>query len=99
MSGRHGLKSVNRHPDPQGFARVRFPVEHVTFEVAVNGDLTGGSFALIAGEAAHAKDRRAMFTGLIGPNMADELRMLAAELDPLCFALRKALNKSKAGAS
>ena len=90
----HGSRSRGRHPDPKSFERESFSVGHVTFEIADKRGLGEGrdcsTFALVPGEALHAKDRRAVFSGFIGPDMADELRALAARLDPICFDLRKA---------
>lgn len=51
--------------------REQFAIGHVTFE------LSETTFALIAGEAVFAKDRRPLFTGMIHDGLADQLRVLA----------------------
>jgi hypothetical protein len=57
----HTLKAKRRHPDTQ---RERITVGHITF-------------ALIAGDAVQAKDRKPLFSGLIEPEMEKELRRVA----------------------
>lgn len=84
----HSLREKRRLPDPVSFRREHFEVEHVTFEIIERQD-DFASFALIAGEALTANDRKPLFTGFVGPDMADQLRALAARLDPVCFALRR----------
>jgi len=66
----HTLKAKRRHPDTQ---RERITVGHITFELS-SRDKT---FALIAGDAVQAKDRRPLFSGLIEPEMEKELRRVA----------------------
>ena len=66
----HTLKAKRRHPDTQ---RERITVGHITFELS-SRDKT---FALIAGDAVQAKDRRPLFSGLIEPQMEKELRRVA----------------------
>jgi hypothetical protein len=60
----------------------RHAVAHVTFEVRENAH-GGNTFALVAGDAAQAKDRRPFFTGFIEPGMAAQLRDLARKLDQM----------------
>jgi|TARA_B110000977_G_scaffold178595_1_gene236390 hypothetical protein len=50
-------------------------VDHLTFE------LTETTYAVIAGEAVHAKDRKPLFTGVITKGTATELRRLAHQFD------------------
>ena len=64
------LKAMRKHPDAQ---RERITVGHITFELS-SRDKT---FALIAGDAEQAKDRRPLFTGFIEPEMEKELRKVA----------------------
>lgn len=78
----HSRKARNRHPDPKTFKREHFKVAHVTFEVVAHPE-DGSTFALIAGEAMHAKDRRPLFSGHIEPGMGTELRRLAHRCDEL----------------
>ena len=66
----HTLKAKRRHPDTK---RERITVGHITFELS-SRDKT---FALIAGDAVQAKDRRPLFSGLIEPEMEKELRRVA----------------------
>lgn len=84
----HSLKSKRRHPDA---ARDRFEVAHVTFEVVDRSAAREGiTFALVAGEAVTANDRRPMFSGFVTADMAAQLRALADHLDPLCAAVGRA---------
>ena len=76
------MKSKRRHPNPETFTRERFQVGHVTFEL-VDHPKDGVMFALIAGEAFHADDRRPLFTGHVKRGMATELRKLAHRFDEL----------------
>ena len=69
----HSLKSKRRHPEKD---RKTFEVGHVTFEVCNNKEY-GPTFALIAGEAQHSKDRKPLFSGHIPTGMAEQLRELA----------------------
>jgi len=78
----HSVKSKRRHPDPDTSRRELFQVSHVTFEV-VDHPRHGATFALIAGEACHAKDRRPLFSGHIGAGMADQLRDLARRIEEI----------------
>tara|TARA_R110002050_G_scaffold153255_3_gene280950 strand:- start:313 stop:558 length:246 start_codon:yes stop_codon:yes gene_type:complete len=66
----HSLKAKRRHPDT---TRERITVGHITFELSARDK----TFALIAGEAMQAKDRRPMFSGFIEPEMEKELRRVA----------------------
>ncbi len=66
----HSLKAKRRHPDT---TRERITVGHITFELS-SRDKT---FALVAGDAMQAKDRRPMFSGFIEPEMEKELRRVA----------------------
>ena len=59
----------------QAIKREQFKVNHLTFE------LTETTYAVIAGEAVHAKDRRPLFTGVITKGTATELRRLAHQFD------------------
>jgi hypothetical protein len=72
----HGIKSKRRHPDAP---RECFQVGHVTFEISE----TNGTFALIAGDAIDAKNRRPLFTGFVTSGMATQLRKLAHRFDEL----------------
>lgn len=76
----HSVKTRNRHPNPTTYTREAFEVAHITFEVA-NHPENGVTFALIAGEAETAKDRRPLFTGFVTPDMAAQLRALADRID------------------
>ena len=71
---KHSLKSKRRHPNAE---RVRAQAGHITFEFSPSDK----SFALIAGEAVHAADRRPLFTGYCEPNMGEELRKIANLFD------------------
>lgn len=84
----HSLRNKRQLPDPKTFQREHFEVEHVTFELIAR-ESCPASFALIAGHAISANDRKPLFTGFVGPDMADQLRALAARLDPICFEIRK----------
>jgi len=59
----------------QAIKRDQFTVDHMTFE------LTETTYAVIAGEAVHAKDRRPLFTSTITKGIATELRRLAHHFD------------------
>ena len=78
MSG-HSLRSKRRHPDAE---RESFQVAHVTFEI-IDSPKYGLTFALIAGDAVTAKDRRPLFSGHVTKNMHEELRELAYRLRQL----------------
>lgn len=67
----HTLKAKRRHPDVM---REHMQVGHITFEFCRKNK----TFALIAGDAEQAKDRRPLFTGFIEQGMDKELRMLAS---------------------
>ena len=58
------------------------PVAHVTFELREN-EHGGNTFALVAGDAAQAKDRKPFFTGFVEADMAAQLRVLAKKIDQL----------------
>lgn len=66
----HTLKAKRRHPDAQ---RERITVGHITFELSTRDK----TFALVAGDAEQAKDRKPLFTGFIEPEMEQELRKVA----------------------
>jgi len=66
----HSLKAKRRHPDTQ---RERITVGHITFELSTKDK----TFALVAGDAEQAKDRKPLFTGFIEPEMEKELRKVA----------------------
>ena len=68
----HSVKSKSRHP---GAPREQFQVDHITFE------LSDTTYALVAGEAVFAKDRKPLLTGLITKGIAVQLRQLANEFD------------------
>ena len=74
----HSMKSKSRHPDKE---RETYQVGHITFEICE--DKYGATFALIAGEAAEAKDRRPLFSGHISAGMYEELRALAYRIKQL----------------
>lgn len=78
----HSVKAKARHPDPKTFEREQFPVGHITFEV-LDHPQNGKTFALIAGDAVSAKDRRPLFSGHIQKGMGRQLRQLAHRLDEL----------------
>jgi len=67
----HTLKANRRHPDAD---RDCIQVGHITFEFSRKNK----TFALKAGEAANAKDRRPLFTGFIEKGMHKELLRLAS---------------------
>tara|TARA_R100000654_G_scaffold49196_1_gene75369 strand:- start:447 stop:701 length:255 start_codon:yes stop_codon:yes gene_type:complete len=67
---KHTLKSKRRHPDTK---RERIEVGHITFEMSPDDK----TFALIAGQAVTAKDRRPLFTGFIEKGMEAQLRKVA----------------------
>ena len=87
MSG-HSLKSKRRHPDSN---REQFRVAHVTFEI-IDHPQDGVTFALIAGDAVTAKDRRPLFSGYVTEQMHEQLRALA-------FRLRQLQDKVKSEAT
>lgn len=77
MAGKSApLTPSMRRPGP---GRERFRVEHVTVELLPEAM----TFCLCAGDALAPKDRRPLFTGLIKPGMAAELRDLARRIDEL----------------
>jgi len=78
----HSVKSKARHPDTTTFPREAFEAGHVTFELCDHPD-NGVTFALIAGEALSARDRRPLFAGHVPRGMATQLRKLAHRLDEL----------------
>ena len=67
----HTLKAKRIHPNVQ---REHIQIGHITFEFCRKNK----TFALIAGEAEHAKDRRPLFTGFREQGMDKELRRLAS---------------------
>ena len=66
----HSVKAKRRHPDTD---REHYEVAHITFELSQKDH----TFALIAGEALTARDRRPLFSGVITENMAVELEVVA----------------------
>lgn len=76
----HSMKARRRHPDPGTYRRECFEVAHLTFEVAEHPE-NGVTFALIAGQALNARDRRPLFTGYVTPEMPAQLRALADRLE------------------
>lgn len=78
----HSVKSKARHPDPKKAARERHEVGHITFELCDHPN-DGATFALIAGMALHAKDRRPLFSGHVEKGMGAALRRLAHRFDEL----------------
>jgi len=76
---KHSLKSKRRHPDA---IRERLEVGHITFEICDHPE-DGRTFALIAGQALEAKDRRPLFTGYVKKGMATQLRKLAHRFDEM----------------
>lgn len=57
-------------------------VNHMTFELRAS-PVDGASFALIAGEALKARDRKPLFIAPISSGMAEELRAVADAIEPL----------------
>ena len=80
----HSIKTKARHPDPATYQREQHQVAHILFEL-INHPDTGFTFALIAGEAVNAKDRKPLFTGHVSDKMPDELLQLAMRI----FELQK----------
>ena len=66
----HSVKAKRRHPETE---REHYEVAHMTFELSKKDH----TFALIAGEALTAKDRRPLFSGVITEHMAEELEVVA----------------------
>jgi len=66
----HSVKAKRRHPDTE---REHYEVAHMTFELSKKDH----TFALIAGEALTARDRRPLFSGVITEHMAEELEVVA----------------------
>ena len=77
--GAHSHKSKQRHPTPTTFKREQYEVGHITFEVIDHPD-DGKTFALIAGEALSAKDRRPLFTGYVQEGIGKQMARLALRL-------------------
>jgi hypothetical protein len=75
----HSLRAKRRHPETK---RERYQVSHITFELSTTAK-NGTTFALIAGEAAQAKDQRPLFSGHINKGMATQLRQLAHRVEEL----------------
>lgn len=75
----HSVKCRNRHPSPTTFQRERFEFGHVTVEVVDHPD-NGATFALIAGHAVSAQDRRPLFTGHITEEMPNQAEAMAARM-------------------
>ncbi|MAO23864.1 MAG: hypothetical protein CMJ25_24210 [Phycisphaerae bacterium] len=66
----HSVKAKRRHPDTE---REHYEVAHMTFELSKKDH----TFALIAGEALTARDRKPLFSGVITDHMADDLEVVA----------------------
>ena len=66
----HSVKAKRRHPDTE---REHYEVAHITFELSKKDH----TFALIAGEALTARDRKPLFSGVITDHMADDLEVVA----------------------
>ena len=66
----HTVKAKRRHPDTE---REHYEVAHMTFELSKKDH----TFALIAGEALTARDRKPLFSGVITDHMADDLEVVA----------------------
>ena len=66
----HSVKAKRRHPDTD---REHYEVGHMTFELSKKDH----TFALIAGEALTARDRKPLFSGVITDHMADDLEVVA----------------------
>ena len=66
----HSVKAKRRHPDTE---REHYEVAHMTFELSKKDH----TFALIAGEALTARDRKPLFSGIITEHMAEELEVVA----------------------
>jgi len=66
----HSVKAKRRHPETK---REHYEVAHMTFELSKKDH----TFALIAGEALTARDRKPLFSGIITDHMADELEVVA----------------------
>lgn len=75
----HSLKSKRRHPNAE---RQTYTVAHITFELC-NRKENGQTFALIAGDALQAKDRRPLFSGHVTAGMSAELRTLANAIEQM----------------
>lgn len=78
----HSMKSKRRYPDAP---RERYEVGHITIEVSHQE----GTFALIAGQAVHAKDRRALFSGNVERGMGTALRRVAHVFDDIEASLAR----------
>ena len=59
----------------------KFQVAHITFEI----DEKEKTFALIAGEAENANQRKPLFSGIITEMMGTELRILGNEIEEMCI--------------
>ena len=66
----HSVKAMRRYPDSE---REHYEVAHMTFELSKKDH----TFALIAGEALTATDRKPLFSGIITEHMAEELEVVA----------------------
>ena len=78
----HSVKAKARHPDPATYQREQHQVNHILFEL-INHPDTGFTFALIAGEAVNAKDRKPLFTGYVTDEMPGQLHQLARRISEL----------------
>lgn len=78
----HSLRPKTKHPNPKTLEREQFEVAHITFEV-IEHPTNGNTFALIPGQAMHAKDRKPLFSGHIEKGMGTALRKLAHRIDEL----------------
>ena len=82
----HSVKAKRRHPDTE---REHYEVAHITFELSKKDH----TFALIAGEALTARDRKPLFSGVITDHMADDLEVLAWRIRQLKLLQEGKLNE------
>jgi hypothetical protein len=68
--------------NPQYVKREHFQVAHLTFEICDHPE-GGQTFAIIAGEALRARDRKPMCSGHVQIGMGAALRRLARRCDAL----------------
>ena len=82
----HSVKAKRRHPDTE---REHYEVAHITFELSKKDH----TFALIAGKALTARDRKPLFSGVITDHMADDLEVLAWRIRQLKLLQEGKLNE------
>ncbi len=82
----HTIKAKRRHPDTD---REHYEVAHITFELSQKDH----TFALIAGEALTARDRKPLFSGVITDHMADDLEVVAWRIRQLKLLQEGKLNE------